>query len=213
MNKRVYPIAQDGWLYMVVLAGLIPLFSIINPLIAIIPAVLFFFVAFFFRNPKRTIPQEKDIIISPADGVVLSVEEFTENEYLKGKALKVKIFLSVFNVHINRVPVAGTVQYRSYFPGKFLPAFKGHASDVNERNYVGIDTGAHRIMVTQVTGFIARRIVCWIGMGDQLNRGQIFGLIKFGSCTELYLPLNTKVLVKKGDKVRGGETIIGRFPE
>ena len=213
MNKRVYPIVQDGWIYLAVLAGLAAIFYLITPYLAIIPGILFLFVAFFFRNPKRTIPQDKDIIISPADGVVLSVEEFTENEYIKGKAVNVKIFLSVFNVHLNRVPVAGEIQYRLYRPGKFLPAFKGHASEVNERNYLGIDTGKYRIMVSQVTGFIARRIVCWVGVGDKLNQGQIFGLIKFGSCTELYLPPETEIFVKKGDKVRGGETIIGRFSD
>ena len=213
MKRHIYPIAQDGWLYLAVLAAVTVVAYFIYPYLAVIPAVLFLFVAFFFRNPQRTIPQEKDIIISPADGVILSIDEVEEQDYLKGKVLRISIFLSVFNVHINRSPVEGLVEYRSYRPGKFLPAFKSHASDINEKSFIGINTGNWRVMVTQVTGFIARRIVCWADVGDKLERAERFGLIKFGSCTELFLPLGTKLLVKKGDKVRGGETIIGRLPD
>ncbi|MBM7855311.1 phosphatidylserine decarboxylase [Desulfohalotomaculum tongense] len=213
MSKKVYPIAQDGWLYLAVLAALGVIFYLINPYLSVIPAVLFLFVAFFFRNPKRRIPQGENIVTSPADGVILSINEVQENKYIKGKALRVSIFLSIFNVHLNRAPVAGKVEYRSYRPGKFLPAFKGHASELNEKSYIGINTGRWKVMVTQVTGFIARRIVCWANVGDKLGRGELFGLIKFGSCTELYLPVETELLVKEKDKVRGGETVIGRLPD
>lgn len=213
MKRHIYPIAQDGWLYMVVLAAVTIGAYLIHLYLAVIPAILLCFVAFFFRNPQRIIPQDKDIIISPADGVILSIDEVEENDYIKGRVLRVSIFLSVFNVHINRTPVEGTVEYRSYRPGQFLPAFKSHASDINEKSFIGINTGKYRVMVTQVTGFIARRIVCWVDVGDQVARGERFGLIKFGSCTELFLPLETKLLVNKGDKVRGGETIIGRLPD
>lgn len=213
MNKHVYPIAQDGWVYLVVLAGITAICYFIYPYLAIIPGILFLFVAFFFRNPQRTIPQEKDIVVSPADGVILTIDEVEENNYIKGKALRVSIFLSIFNVHINRSPATGEVEYCSYRPGKFLPAFKGHASEINEKSFIGINTGKWRIMVTQVTGFIARRIICWVNVGDKLDRGERFGLIKFGSCTELFLPLGTELFVKKGDKVYGGETVIGRLPD
>lgn len=213
MKRHIYPIAQDGWLYLVVLAAITVGVFLIYPYVAVVPALLFLFVAFFFRNPRRKKPQDKDVIVSPADGVILSIDEVEENDYLKGTALRISIFLSVFNVHINRFPVAGSVEYYSYRPGKFLPAFKSHASDINEKNFIGINTGNRKVMVTQVTGFIARRIVCWVDVGDQLERGERFGLIKFGSCTELFLPLDTNLTVGKGDKVRGGETIVGRLPQ
>lgn len=212
MRRKLYPVVQDGWIYLAVLFVIGIIFYLIFPYLAVIPAILFLFTAFFFRNPNRTIPEGNNIVVSPADGTVMSVEEVDEDKYVKSKAVNVKIFLSVFNVHLNRSPVSGTVQYKSYYPGKFLPAFKGHASEINERNYIGIDTGKYRIMVSQVTGFIARRIVCWVDVDDELERGQIFGMIKFGSCTELYLPSGTEIFVKKGDKVCGGETIIGRLP-
>ncbi|MEG6615568.1 phosphatidylserine decarboxylase family protein [Peptococcaceae bacterium 1198_IL3148] len=212
MKRHVYPIAQDGWLYLAILAVITVLAYLFQPLVAIVPGILLIFVAFFFRNPNRVIPSEEDLIISPADGTIMTIDEVLENDYIKGKALRVSIFLSVFNVHINRSPVVGEVEYRSYRPGKFLPAFKSHASEINEKSFIGIKTGKWRVMVTQVTGFIARRIVCWVDVGDQLERGERFGLIKFGSCTELFLPLQTELRVKAGDKVRGGETIIGRLP-
>ena len=213
MEKKIYPIAQAGWPYLAVLGGLALIVYFINPFLTIIPGVLFAFVAFFFRNPKRNIPAENNIVVSPADGVILTIDEVQEDQYIKGKALRVSIFLSLFNVHINRAPVAGKVEYRHYRPGKFFPAFKGHASELNEKNYIGIKTGKWRVIVTQVTGFIARRIICWVNTSDQLKLGQIFGLIKFGSCTELFLPLQTELYVKKGDKVCGGETVIGRLPD
>ncbi|MBO8138088.1 MAG: phosphatidylserine decarboxylase family protein [Desulfotomaculum sp.] len=213
MSRKVYPIAQEGWLYLAVLAAVGIVFYLFNPYLAVFPLILFLFVAFFFRNPKRVIPQDQNAVISPADGVILSVDEVEEERYINGKALRVTIFLSLFNVHINRSPVEGEVQYRYYRPGRFFPAFKGHASELNEKSYLGINTGRWRVVVTQVTGFIARRIVCWANVGDKLNRGEIFGLIKFGSCTELFLPLETELLVKPKDKVKGGETIIGRLPD
>lgn len=212
MKRHIYPIAQDGWPYLAILAVIAAAIYFIFPYLAILPILLMFFVAFFFRNPKRVVPQENNIIVSPADGVILAIDEIEENHYLKGKALRVSIFLSVFNVHINRAPVEGIIEYRHYRPGKFIPAFKSHASEINERNYIGINTGRWKVMVVQVTGFIARRIVCWVDVGNKLERAERFGLIKFGSCTELLLPLETELLVAKGDKVRGGETIIGRLP-
>jgi phosphatidylserine decarboxylase len=142
------------------------------------------------------------------------VEEVKEKKYLHGSAIKISIFLNIFNVHVNRVPVAGEIEYLHYQPGEFLPAFKSHASEINERNYVGIRCKHNPnvvVLVVQITGFIARRIVCWAKTGDKLQTGDLFGMIKFGSCTEIYLPLGTTVLVEKGQNVRGGETIIGKF--
>jgi len=181
--------------------------------LAAIPGALLFFVLFFFRNPPRKIPPDNGILVSPADGTVMEICEVYEDRFIKGKAVKISIFLSVFNVHLNRTPVEGKVKYRSYRPGKMVPAFKSHASEINERNYVGIENDVLRVLVTQITGFIARRIVCWVSLNDSVARGQLFGMIKFGSCTEIIVPLNVEVLVSRGQKVIGGETVIGRLKD
>ncbi len=204
-------IVKDAVPYIAVLGLLTTALYLYIPVLAVITAVLLIFVAFFFRNPPRRIPADEGILVSPADGTIMDVSEITEDRFIKDKAIKVSIFLSVFNVHLNRSPLSGEIKYRSYRPGNFLPAYKGHASDINEKNYVGIDNGNIKILVTQITGFIARRIVCWVNMGDQVERGELFGLIKFGSCTEIIVPAMVEVMVKKGDKVVGGETVIGRI--
>ena len=209
--KKQSIIVKDAIPYLAVLGLITAALYLIYPVLAIIPGILLIFVAFFFRNPPRTIPVDEGVLISPADGRILDVSEITEDRFLQDKAIKVSIFLSVFNVHVNRCPISGEIKYRSYRPGKFLPAYKGHASDINEKNYVGIENSTMKIMVTQITGFIARRIVCWVNLGDRVERGELFGLIKFGSCTEIIVPKNVEVLVKKGDKVVGGETVIGRI--
>lgn len=209
--RRPFIIAQDAVPYLVVLAVLTAVAYSIIPWLAVVPAILFLFVAYFFRNPSRTIPADEGILISPADGRIMDVCEIYEDRYLKSKAIRVSIFLSIFNVHLNRCPMDGNIGYRSYRPGKMLPAFKSHVSEINEKNYVGIENDSLRILVNQITGFIARRIVCWVKLEDRVSRGDIFGLIKFGSCTEIIVPTNVEVLVQKGDKVVGGETVIGRL--
>lgn len=213
MYIEKHPIARAGWSYILVLGVVtLLLFSLFKPA-ALVTAVLLLFTAYFFRNPRRAVPRDKRFIISPADGVVMQVEEKEEEHFIKGQTIRVSIFLSIFNVHLNRAPVEGMVEYVKYRPGKFLPAFKSHAAEINEKNYLGINTGVYKIMVTQITGFIARRIVCYAKKDDILNQGQIFGLIKFGSCTEIFVPKNIEILVKPGDKVKGGETVIGRLPD
>lgn len=213
MYKERFPIAKAGWSYLAALAVITGIAYFIYPPAAVLPAVLFIFTAYFFRNPKRRVPQEKGLILAPADGVVMVVDKVKEDHYLKANATRVSIFLSIFNAHLNRSPLTGKVEYVYYRPGKFLPAFKSHASELNEKNYIGIRHGGFRIMVTQVTGFIARRVVCYVKPGDELEKGEIFGLIKFGSCTEIYLPEDADVAVKPGERVRAGETLIGRLPD
>ncbi len=213
MKREVFPIASAGWGYLIILFVItVSLFFLYKPG-SIVTTLLFIFVAFFFRNPKRTPPENDKLIVSPADGVVMSVIETDENDFIGGRVNKISIFLSVFNVHLNRSPLAGEVKYIKYVPGKFLPAFKSHASEINERNYIGIDASGIKVLVCQITGFIARRILCYVGKSDKLEKGQIFGIIKFGSCTEIYLPVDVNILIKPGEKVKGGETVIGRFPD
>lgn len=206
-----YPIARDGWLYiiigLVISAGLYFIFS----WLALIGIVLTVFFCFFFRNPRRDGPDQENDLLSPADGKVMSVTEHEHEADLDGPAVRITIFLSLFNVHINRAPMAGEVVCRRYRPGKYLPAFKSHASELNESNTICISSGSRKIVVNQITGFIARRIVCDVNPGDQLKQRQRFGMIRFGSCTELIVPAGTRILASPGDKVKGGQTILARF--
>jgi phosphatidylserine decarboxylase len=214
MTRETFPIASAGWAYLAVLGAITAiLYYYSYKTVSVLTASMFLFTAYFFRNPRRTIPKDSRAVLSPADGVVLSVSNVHEDKFLGGSAKKVSIFLSIFNVHVNRSPVAGEVKYVRYVPGKFLPAFKSHASEINERNYVGLESTGFRVLVCQITGFIARRIVCYAKEGNRLDRGQMFGMIKFGSCTEIYVPEDVEILVGPGDSVKGGETIIGRFPD
>lgn len=207
-----FPIVTYGIRYSIylILAGLA--ISFWNWAVALILVVPLAFVLYFFRNPRRRCNAGPDDILSPADGKVLSITEIDENDFINGKAVNVSIFLSVFNVHINRSPIAGEVKYHAYRDGQMLPAFKSHASDINERNTIGIESeGGFKILVHQITGFIARRIVWWVKPADHLAAGERFGLIKFGSCTQIVVPLGTKILVEVGQVVRAGKTKIGEI--
>ncbi len=181
---------------------------------SLLPIILTLFVLLFFRNPPRKAIAGPGDVLSPADGRVVSIDEVEETEYINGPAIKISIFLSLADVHVNRSPIAGKVEYLKYKPGKFFPAFKGHASHLNERNYLGIrneENPGQYLLVVQITGFIARRIACWSKKGDVLTLGQRFGVIKFGSRTDVYLPKGCEVLTKKGHRVKGGVTVIGRL--
>lgn len=205
-------IAREGWPYI----GIFILLTILLTLISksyylLIPLGLAIFSAYFFRNPKRNIPVEEGLILAPADGKIMEINTVWEDQYLKSSAIQVRIFLSLFNVHINRVPLTGEVEWLSRSGSTYLPAYKKEAGSTNVSNYVGIHCSNGKIMVVQITGLVARRLVCWLKPGDQVQSGERLGLIKFGSCTELYLPVSAEIIVQPGQKVRGGETIIGRF--
>lgn len=182
-------------------------------LFCILPAVFAGFTFFFFRDPKRSVPRESRVVVAPADGTVTEISEVQENGYLNSNARKVGIFLSIFNVHLNRVPYSGKVEYLKYTPGKFLNAGKLESSRVNESNAVGIATDRCKMLLRQIAGTVARRIVCELKKGDVVQMGQKFGMIKFGSRTELYVPLQAdfELHVRMGQKVKAGETIIGVF--
>jgi phosphatidylserine decarboxylase len=180
---------------------------------SILFAVLTLFVTWFFRNPKRVAPEGKGLVISPADGKVIRIEE-AESDQEPGKTFrKISIFMNVFNVHVNRIPCSGKVVAIRYREGKFISANLDKASEQNERNTVVLQTDdGPEIMTVQIAGLIARRIVCWVKEGVHLQRGERFGLIRFGSRVEVFLPPGSTVLVKIGDKVRAGETPIGELP-
>jgi len=167
------------------------------------------FMALFFRDPERKTPGGKGIFVAPADGKVILIKEVNEGEYLKTPAKEVSIFMSLFDVHVNRAPCDGKVSVIHHAPGKFMVAHKEKASIENEYVVMVLDGDEGRIMVRQVAGFIARRIVCKVKPGDALRRGERYGMIKFGSRLDVYLPKETRIMVKLGDKVKAGETVIG----
>jgi phosphatidylserine decarboxylase len=170
------------------------------------------FVVWFFRNPERTMPENPSQMISPADGKVIRIEEISSVDRSDRSFLKISIFMNVFNVHVNRIPYSGQVVSIRYTTGKFLSANLDKASALNERNTIVIRTDDGRQIVTvQIAGLVARRIVCWLKEGMKVKKGERFGLIRFGSRVEVFLPLGSTLLVKVGDKVRAGETPIGEL--
>ena len=169
-------------------------------------------VAAFFRDPERRIPEGEELVVSPADGKVVSIADVTGASPVTGAATRVSIFLSPLDVHINRLPVAGKIEEIRYQPGKFFAAYKEEASERNEQNSLKIvDSQGRMFGVVQIAGVMARRIVCWAKAGDILRRGERFGLIMFGSRTDLYLPRGCSIEIREGQRVKGGETILGRF--
>jgi phosphatidylserine decarboxylase len=142
----------------------------------------------------------------------MSIVEVQEDEYLGEVGTKVTIFLSPFDVHVNRSPIAGTIKFQQYICGRFRPAYKAIAAWENERHAIGIESAECRILVTQIAGILARRIVSWVTLGTDLGQGQLYGMIKFGSCTEVIMPKNVEILVIKGQRVQAGLTVIGRIP-
>ncbi len=205
-------IIREGY-YFAGVALLVALFLYfaINPYAAIIPAVLACYCLYFFRNPKRKIPADESLIVSPADGTVQDVVHIDEDDFIHSPCNKIIIFLSVFDVHVNRSPIAGEIKVQKYICGRFRPAYKDSVGFENERHLIGIENDKLRVTVTQIAGILARRIVSYVTLEDTLEKGELYGLIRFGSCTEIVMPDNVEVLVKKGQKVRGGETIVGKI--
>lgn len=185
--------------------------SLVMEILALLLTGIFVFHFFFFRDPNRKTPDGDNLIIAPADGAIINIDEVDENEYFKEKVQRVSIFMSVFNVHVNRIPWTGEVEYLDYAKGRFKAAFAGDAADVNERTVIGINSKNGKLMFKQIAGLIARRIVYKIKPGDKVKSGERFGLIKYGSRVDLYFPLSVKINVKLKDKVKGGSTIIGEF--
>jgi len=212
-------IAREGYPFIAYSAGLsallvfaaLKLSSAVLAVPAAISLLLTLFVVSFFRNPERTPLGDEKSVVAPADGTVIVVERVTESP-LGSEALKISIFMSVFNVHVNRAPLDGTVVDIAYHPGRFLDARDGRASSENERNGVVLETAAGvRIAFVQIAGLIARRIICYPKVGDTVERGTRYGLIRFGSRVDVYLPVDVEPLVKLGDTTVAGETVLGRL--
>ena len=203
-------IHNEGWIYLV---SAIILTIIVTPFfvfIGIFFAILSIYIFYFFRDPNRIIPQD-DFIVSPADGTITYIGETNNPLDIENNNeiyTKVSIFLSIFDVHVNRMPIEGTIKEIKYIPGKFINATLDKSSEQNEKNIIKISNGTYNYYVVQIAGLIARRIVCNVNKNQDLKKGERIGIIKFGSRVDLYLPKSNKVLVSKGQKVIGGETII-----
>jgi phosphatidylserine decarboxylase len=205
-------VAREGWPFIVLgllLSGLLYWLGGFPGLA--IGGLITIFCVYFFRNPERKVESTRGIVVAPADGRIMDVVTIAEENYLHTDTIRIRIFLSLFNVHINRAPLAGKVEWVKTVSGEYLPAYKDEVSSKNARNYVGLMTDWGKVLVVQITGLIARRLVCWVKPGDTLATGQRFGLIRFGSCTEVYLPQDATVLVQPGQRVKGGETVIARL--
>jgi len=212
-NKRAFPVASEG-LPLIVSSAFVTVYlaALGLSMVALFFGAVACFIVFFFRDPDRVIPTEDGAVVSPADGKVVEVRVVSESDVAREKMLKVSVFMSVFNVHVNRMPTDGTVVDISYYPGRFFSANLDKASKDNERNAVSLDIGSgRRLVVVQVAGLIARRIVCRIHKGDHLRRGQRFGMICFGSRLDVYLPSDTKPAVSVGDRILAGTSILGHL--
>ena len=180
---------------------------------SIVLGILSVFNMYFFRDPDRNVPRNPLAVIAPADGKIVTIQKVHETEYFKKNTHQISIFLSVFNVHVNRMPISGHVDYLAYRTGKFLAAFKEAASSQNEQTAIGVKNEyGHQVLLKQIAGLIARRIICNLREGDWKNAGERMGLIRYGSRVDIFLPINAKVLVKTGQTVRCGETILATFP-
>lgn len=183
------------------------------PLVVIPISIFLFFVFYFFRDPNRNPPEGEEKFLAPADGRIISISYVQEDNYLKCKAVKIATFMSLFSVHVNRISYSGKVEFIKHVPGKFLDARSPKASEMNEHNLMGIITsdGKTKIMIKQVAGKVARRIVCDCSIGQDVERGRRFGMIKFGSRLEVYIPEDAdfEIAVKEGDMVSAGTTVLG----
>ena len=182
-------------------------------LLAFVLLLLALWVAYFFRDPERTGQRGPTLVVSPADGKLIMITEVDEPDFTKGRAVRLSIFMNVFNVHVNRYPVDGVVRYVHYNKGKFFNAATEKSSLENEQMSVGIDTGKYRILVRQIAGLIARRIVTYSKVGDTVKQGNRMGIIRFGSRVDVFLPAGTKLTAKLGDATVAGVTILGELPK
>ena len=217
-NSRIYnkwPFAKEG-LPFICAGWLVALvFALVGlSYIAILTGLISLFTCFFFRDPERHNRAKEGEVLTPADGKILGIERLNAEQSPSGEpALKISIFMSIFNVHVNRAPAGGTIKKISYLPGRFFAASLDKASELNERNIITLETTESRpIVFIQIAGLIARRIACWVKEGDRVAMGQRFGLIRFGSRLEVYLPHGSEIRVIAGQKVKAGITVIGNLP-
>lgn len=209
LNKTGIPIALEGLKLIIPLAILTMVLFLLGWIIVGATGLLLtLFMLFFFRNPRRTVPQGNHLVVSPADGKVVAVKNVREDAYLHQDVKRISIFLSVFNVHVNCAPIGGTIETVKYNPGKFHIAAVEKASLENEQTSMIIVGHGCKILVKQIAGILARRIICYVKQGDVVEKGQRYGLICFGSRVDIFLPENCEIRVKVGDRVKGARDII-----
>ena len=195
-----------------VLFGVFNLPGWLQILLIITSSAFFLFIVSFFRNPKVTCVALQNEVVSPADGKVVVIEETMETEYFKSPRRQISIFMSPANVHVNRNPISGKVKYVEYHPGKYLVAWHPKSSVENERTSIVIENGQFAILVRQIAGILARRIVYYLKLNEEVKQGEEFGFIKFGSRLDIFLPLNAEITVQLNQNVKGGQTVIARIP-
>jgi phosphatidylserine decarboxylase len=179
----------------------------------VVSLAVFGFVTNFFRDPERITPKGENLIIAPADGKIVVVKKILDNEFFHSDVWQVSIFMSPLNVHVNRNPISGVVKHTRYVKGEYFAAFEDKASEKNEQMIVGLESANRKVMLKQIAGFVARRIVCQLKSGDTVIAGERFGMIKFGSRVDVILPLSVDLRIKTGDVTIAGETILGEFPQ
>jgi len=210
--KNKWPIAKEGFPFLIIGCVLTLLFYYIDILfLTTLSAIVTLFVAFFFRDPERNNHVSEKTVVAPADGRILKIHHLEDKKNPLGQpAFKVSVFMTVFNVHVNRIPVESIIKDITYNPGKFFSANLDKASEFNENNQITLKThDAHKVVFIQIAGLIARRIVCWVKAGERVTTGQRFGLIRFGSRVDIYLPDDTQITAQINQKVRAGQTVIG----
>lgn len=210
-GKADFPIARPGFIY-ICAAFIVTGLFFFNAWIfsGLLCLFITLFITWFFRDPDRIVPEDENALVSPADGRILSSEKLEKNDFIDGPCIKISIFMNVFNVHVNRIPFSGIIEKADYFPGKFFNASFDKASKDNERNALVIKTEkGKRYCVVQIAGLIARRIISRVSQGDEMQKGERYGMICFGSRLDLYLPEDTLIAAAIGEKVKSGSSIIG----
>lgn len=210
-KEQRLPVAKEGYPFIAFAAFTALIFAVLDyELAAFAASLLTAFVLYFFRDPSRIVPDAPDAFVCPADGKIILVEQIFDDRFVNEQVYKISIFMNIFNVHVNRLPFSGKVESISYSPGRFYAADSERGALENEYCAMVMQTENDcRYAVVQIAGLIARRIVCWAGKGDSLSRGQRYGLIRFGSRVDLYLPVKIQLEISPGQKVKAGETVLG----
>jgi len=212
-SQTAFPVAKAGYPFIFASAFATAVFALLGiAYLALLGLLVTGFICFFFRDPDRLVPHGDGVIVSPADGKVIKVEPVENTPFFDGPCTRISVFMSIFNVHVNRMPHEGTIRQVDYYPGKFFSANLDKASKDNERNALTIQAPSGKTLgCVQIAGLVARRIICGVQPGDALKRGQRFGLICFGSRLDVYLPTDSEIRVSVGEKVQAGSSVLGRW--
>ena len=212
-SQTAFPMARAGYPFIFASAFSTAVFALLGVVfLAILGLLVTGFICWFFRDPDRLVPNGQGLIVSPADGKVIKVESVDDSPYFKGSCTRISIFMSIFNVHVNRAPHEGIIRQVNYHPGKFFSANLDKASADNEHNALLLESPSGKVIgFVQIAGLVARRIICGVQAGDTIKRGQRFGMICFGSRLDVYLPMGTEIRAAVGDRVQAGSSVLGKW--